>query len=161
MMKRKNGTKIVILGSADSGKTTTIENLLNRKNERVTKIEHKGTTVALDYGNTMINGERFHIFATPGQERFQFMREVLSNRLDGAILVIDNSKGITNTDKLILDNLNSNSVPYVIFCNKQDIVPGKIESPYIKEDVPIIPTTAKTGEGINEGFETLIELISN
>jgi hypothetical protein len=161
MVKRKNGTKIVILGSADSGKTTTIENLLNRKNERITKIEHKGTTVALDYGNTMINGERFHIFATPGQERFQFMREVLSNGLDGAILVIDNSKGITNTDKLIIENLNSNSVPYVIFCNKQDIVPGKIKSPYIKEDVPIIPTTANTGKGINEGFETLIELISN
>lgn len=161
MIKQKNGTKIVILGSADSGKTTTIENLLNRKNERVTKIEHKGTTVALDYGNTMINGERLHIFATPGQERFQFMREVLSNGLDGAIVVIDNSKGITDTDKQIMENLNSNNVPYVIFCNKQDIVPGKIESPHIKENIPIVPTTAKTGEGIHEGLETLIELMEN
>ncbi len=161
MIKQKNGTKIVILGSADSGKTTTIENLLNRKNERVTKIEHKGTTVALDYGNTVINGERLHIFATPGQERFQFMREVLSNGLDGAIVVIDNSKGITDTDKQIMENLNSNNVPYVIFCNKQDIVPGKIESPHIKENIPIVPTTAKTGEGIHEGLETLIELMEN
>ncbi len=160
-MERKKGTKIVILGSADSGKTTTIENILNRKKEKVTKIEHKGTTVALDYGNTMINGERIHIFATPGQERFHFMRQILSNGLDGAIVVIDNSKGITNTDKQILENLNSNNVPYVIFCNKQDIVPGKIESPHIRADAPIVPTTAKTGEGINEGLETLLELMEN
>lgn len=159
MIERKKGTKIVILGSADSGKTTTIENILERKDERVTKIEHKGTTVALDYGNTVVNGERLHIFATPGQERFHFMRQILSNGLNGAIVVIDNSKGITDTDKQIIDNLNSNDVPYVIFCNKQDIVPGKIESPHIKESIPIIPTTAKTGEGIHEGLETLLELM--
>ncbi len=161
MMERKKGTKIVILGSADSGKTTTIENLLNRKNERVTKIEHKGTTVALDYGNTVINGERIHIFATPGQERFQFMREILSNGLDGAIVVVDNSNGITEVDKKIMDNLNSNNVPYVIFCNKQDIAPGNIESPYIKENTPIVPTTAKTGAGIHEGLETLMNIMKN
>lgn len=159
MIERKKGTKIVILGSANSGKTTTIENILERKDERVTKIEHKGTTVALDYGNTVVNGERLHIFATPGQERFHFMRQILSNGLDGAIVVIDNSKGLTDTDKQIIDNLNSNNVPYVVFCNKQDIVPGKIESPHIKENIPIIPTTAKTGEGIHEGLETLLELM--
>jgi len=159
MTERKKGAKIVIFGSADSGKTTTIENILEKKEEKVTKIECKGTTVALDYGNAMINGEKFHIFATPGQERFQFMREILSNGLDGAIVVIDNSRGITDTDKQIMDNLNSNNVPYVIFCNKQDIVPGKIESPHIKEDIPIIPTTAKFGEGIHEGLETLLELM--
>lgn len=159
MIKRKKGTKIVILGSADSGKTTTIENILDRKDEKVTKIEHAGTTVALDYGNTVVDGERLHIFATPGQERFQFMREILSNGLDGAIVVIDNSKGLTNTDKQIMDNLNSNGVPYVIFCNKQDIVPGKIESPHIKENIPIVPTTAKTGEGVHDGLETLLNLM--
>ncbi|MGB9937134.1 MAG: GTP-binding protein [Methanobacterium sp.] len=161
MIERKKGTKIVILGSADSGKTTTIENLLNRKNERVTKIEHKGTTVALDYGNTVIDGERIHIFATPGQERFQFMREILSNGLDGAIVIVDNSNGVTDVDKKIMDNLNSNNVPYVIFCNKQDIAPGSLESPYIKDDTPIVPTTAKTGEGIQEGLETLMDLMKN
>ncbi len=149
------GTKIVILGSADSGKTTTISRIL----KKVTMVEEKGTTVALDYGNTIINGEKVHIFATPGQERFQFMREVLSNGLDGAILVMDNSRGITDTDLDIMNNLNSNQVPYVIFCNKQDIKRGRIESPYIKDSIPIIPTTARTGDGIREGLETLLKLM--
>ncbi len=158
-MQRKKGIKIVILGSADSGKTTTIENILKSKKEKVTKIERKGTTVAFDYGNAMVNGEKLHIFATPGQERFQFMREVLSNGLDGAILVLDNSKGITVTDINILKKLNSTDVPYVIFCNKQDIASGKIESQHFKENIPVIPTCARTGEGIKEGLETLLGLM--
>lgn len=158
-MTRKKETKIVILGSADSGKTTTLETLLNRKNEKVTKIEFNGTTVALDYGNTTVNGEKIHIFATPGQERFKFMREVLSNNLSGAIVVIDNSIGVTNTDIQIMENLNSDNIPYVVFANKQDIAPGDLESEYIKSNIPIIPTTAKAGEGIQEGLEVLLKLV--
>jgi small GTP-binding protein domain len=158
-MTRKKETKIVILGSADSGKTTTLETLLNRRNEKVTKIEFNGTTVALDYGNTTINGERIHIFATPGQERFKFMRDILSNGLSGAIVVIDNSKGVTNTDMRIMEDLNSTNVPYIVFSNKQDIAPGDLESEHISQNVPIIPTTAKTGEGIQEGLEVLLKLV--
>lgn len=158
---RKKETKIVILGSADSGKTTTLETLLNRRNEKVTKIECNGTTVSLDYGNTVINGERIHIFGSPGQERFKFMREILSNNLNGAIVVIDNSIGVTDIDIQIIENLNNSNVPYVVFANKQDISPGNLESEYIRSHIPIIPTTAKAGEGIQEGLEVLLELISN
>jgi len=157
-MKRKKETKIVILGSADSGKTTTIENLLNRKDEKVTRIEHKGTTVALDYGNTMIDGEKIHIFASPGQERFKFMREILSNGMSGAIVVIDSSVGITSTDQNIIQRLNNSTVPYVIYANKQDLAPGNFEE---IRNIPVIPTIATTGEGIHQGLEVLLELIKN
>ena len=68
-MTRKKETKIVILGSYNSGKTTTLENLCDKK----TKIEYNGTTIALDYGNIKIDGEKVHIFGSPGQERFEFM----------------------------------------------------------------------------------------
>jgi small GTP-binding protein len=160
-MTRKKGTKIVILGSADSGKTTTLEALLNRRNEKVTKIECNGTTVSLDYGNMIINGEKIHIFGSPGQERFKFMREILSHGLSGAIVVIDNSKGVTNTDIQIIENLNNNSIPYVVFANKQDIAPGNLESEYIKPNIPVIPTTAKVGDGIQDGLEVLLKLVEN
>jgi len=160
-MIRKKETKIVILGSADSGKTTTLETLLNRRNEKVTKIECNGTTVSLDYGNTVINGERIHIFGSPGQERFKFMREILSHNINGAIVVIDNSIGVTNVDIQIMENLNNSEVPYVVFANKQDIAPGSLESEYIMPHIPVIPTTAKAGDGIQEGLEVLLERISN
>ncbi|WP_338036868.1 MULTISPECIES: GTP-binding protein [Methanobacterium] len=158
-MTRKKVTKIVILGSADSGKTTVIETLLNRREEKVTKIECNGTTVSLDYGNTVINGEKVHIFGTPGQERFKFMREILTTNLSGAIVVVDNSVGVTDMDIRILETLNSGNIPYVIFVNKQDIAPGDLESEYIKPHTPLIPTTATTGEGIQEGLEVLLNLV--
>ena len=154
---RKKETKIVVLGSYNSGKTTTLENICQKK----AKIEYNGTTIALDYGNTMINGEKIHIFGSPGQERFEFMREILSQGLDGAIVVIDSSKGISNVDETILNKLNIKDVPYVLFANKQDISPNIVEHHIIKPETPIIPTVATNGVGVEEGLLTLIQMIKN
>ena len=159
MIQRKRN-KIVILGTADSGKTTTIETILERKKEKVTKIEYKGTTVALDYGNTVVDGQRIHIFATPGQDRFKFMREILSNGIDGAIVVIDSLIGVTTTDEDILTELNNKCIPYVIFANKQDLYQGIPESECIKDDATIIPTIAVEGKGIHEGLLELLKLMN-
>jgi uncharacterized protein len=154
-MKRRNKeTKIVILGSYNSGKTTTLENLCNT----MTKIEYNGTTIALDYGNIMVEGRKLHIFSTPGQERFKFMREILSHGLKGAIVVIDSSKGLTSTDKNIINRLKTNNIPYVIFANKQDINPGELDQ-YGISNVPIIPTIASEGKGIEDGLKILLELM--
>ena len=152
---RKKETKIVVLGSYNSGKTTTLENICQKK----AKIEYNGTTIALDYGNTIIEGEKIHIFGSPGQERFEFMREILSQGLDGAIVVIDSSKGISNVDETILTKLNIKDVPYVLFANKQDIKPNIIEHHIIKPETPIIPTIATSGKGIGEGLLTLLHMI--
>jgi len=155
-MKKKE-LKIVVLGSYNSGKTTTLENICQKK----AKIEYKGTTIALDYGNTEIDGEKVHIFGSPGQERFEFMRDILSNGLDGAIVVIDSSKGISNVDEAILNKLNLQDVPYVLFANKQDISSSVIEHHTIKPETPIIPTVATSGQGVGEGILLLIHMIKN
>jgi small GTP-binding protein len=154
---RKKEIKIVVLGSYNSGKTTTLENICQKK----AKIEYNGTTIALDYGNTIIDGEKVHIFGSPGQERFEFMREILSQGLDGAIVVIDSSKGIRNVDETILNKLNLQDVPYVLFANKQDIGSCVIEHNTIKSETPIIPTIATSGKGVGEGLLLLLQMIKN
>jgi small GTP-binding protein len=156
-MKRKKELKIVVLGSYNSGKTTTLENICQKK----TKIEYKGTTIALDYGNTTINGEKVHIFGSPGQERFEFMREILSQGLDGAIVVIDSSKGVGTVDEAIITKLNVQNIPYVLFANKQDLSTSIIEHHLIKPETPIIPTVATSGHGVGDGLLTLIEMVKN
>lgn len=156
-MTRKKELKIVVLGSYNSGKTTTLENICEKK----TKIEYNGTTIALDYGNKIIAGEKVHIFGSPGQERFEFMREILSNKIDGAIVVIDSSKGVRDGDEKIIDKLNLKQVPYVLFANKQDINSCTIEHPKLKPETPIIPTVAINGEGVEQGFLTLLEMVKN
>ena len=147
----------MVLGSYNSGKTTTLENICQKK----AKIEYNGTTISLDYGNTIIDGEKVHIFGSPGQERFEFMREILSQGLNGAIVVIDSSKGISKVDETILNKLNIKDVPYVLFANKQDISTCAIEHSIIKPETPIIPTVATSGEGVEEGLLTLLEMIRN
>jgi small GTP-binding protein len=153
-MKRQKETKIVILGSYDSGKTTTLECICQEN----TKIDYKGTTIALDYGNTFIGGEKIHLFGSPGQERFRFMREILSEGLDGAIVVIDNCKGVTPIDQEILERLHQDQVPYVVFANKQDLHSGELE---IGFEAPIIPTIAREGDGVMGGLELLLEMVNS
>lgn len=154
-MKRE--LKIVILGAYHSGKTTTLEKIC----KRTTKVEYNGTTIALDYGNTILDGMKIHIFGSPGQDRFKFMREILSKGLNGAIVVVDSTKGPTNTDAEIIKNLNENRIPYVIFANKQDLKREDFDIEDVLPEVPIIPTVAKDGTGIHQGLELLLELIQN
>jgi hypothetical protein len=155
MKVRTKETKIVILGSYNSGKTTTLENIC----EKMTKVEYNGTTISLDYGNITVDGKKVHIFTTPGQERFKFMREILTQGLDGAIVVIDSSRGLTSTDQNIIKRLNKNQIPYVVFANKQDIVSDDLDFNGI--DAPIIPTIAREGEGVEDGLNLLLTLIGS
>jgi small GTP-binding protein len=153
-MKRNKEIKIVVLGAFNSGKTTTLECICHNK----AKIEYKGTTTSLDYGNTMILGEKVHLFGSPGQERFSFMREILSEGLDGAIVVVDNSQGITHTDQEIIKGLDTSQVPYVVFANKQDLNSSELKLAY---EAPVIPTIAQEGNGIVEGLELLLKMVKS
>ena len=150
---REKETKILILGSYNSGKTTTLENICHNK----AKVEYNGTTISLDYGNTQIDGKKVHLFASPGQERFRFMREVLSRGMDGAIVVVDNSQGVTDLDLEIIQTLHQGQVPYVVFANKQDLNTAELDLNGFKAQ--IIPTTAHEGKGIQEGLDLLLNMV--
>ena len=150
---REKETKILILGSYNSGKTTTLENICHNK----AKVEYNGTTISLDYGNTQIDGKKVHLFASPGQERFRFMREVLSRGMDGAIVVVDNSQGVTALDLEIMETLHQGQVPYVVFANKQDLNTAELDLNGFKAQ--IIPTTAHEGKGVQEGLDLLLNMV--
>ncbi|MDK2790307.1 MAG: uncharacterized protein PWP15_814 [Methanothermococcus sp.] len=115
--REKEEIKIVVMGSQDVGKTTLMENLL----DNVSKVEHNGTTVAIDYGKTILNGKKVHFFGTPGQEKFEFMREIALTGADFVIVVLDGSVGLRNVDKKIIDVLNTKKIPYIVFINKMDL----------------------------------------
>lgn len=114
---KKEEIKIVVMGSQDVGKTTLMENLLGS----IGKVEHNGTTIAIDYGKTILNGKKVHFFGTPGQERFEFMREIALTGADFVILVLDGCVGLRNVDEKIIEVLNAKKIPYIVFINKMDI----------------------------------------
>ncbi len=92
--------KIIFTGPVGAGKTTAINSIsdippikTDAAASDMTKSKKSGTTVAMDYG--MINldgGEKIHLYGTPGQERFDFMWDILVNGGIGLILLLDNSR---------------------------------------------------------------------
>ncbi|MGC8468123.1 MAG: GTP-binding protein [Acidithiobacillus sp.] len=91
--------KVIIAGPVGSGKTTALQSLFDgqalttdaRHSEAEGDPEKKTTTVAMDYGviSCPDRPERVHVYAIPGQERFQFMWEILGRNTDGLIVLLD------------------------------------------------------------------------
>ncbi len=92
--------KIIFTGPVGAGKTTAIDAISDIKTIKtdehasdMTKSRKPQTTVAMDYG--LINlgdDERVHLYGTPGQERFDFMWDILTKGGIGLILLLDNTR---------------------------------------------------------------------
>jgi len=85
--------KIVVGGPVGAGKSTLIRTLSQSEvvDTDVPASEAIGkptTTVALDHGMLRLDGHLLHLFGTPGQERFDFMWEVLSEGALGVLLLV-------------------------------------------------------------------------
>lgn len=92
--------KIIFAGPVGSGKTTSISAVSDimvvgteaKASDDVSK-RKENTTVAMDYGVLNLEGgKRVHLYGTPGQERFNFMWEILSEHAIGFIILIDSAR---------------------------------------------------------------------
>jgi signal recognition particle receptor subunit beta len=92
--------KIIFTGPVGAGKTTAISVLsdtppvsTDARASDMTKDRKSATTVALDYGvMTLSDGEKIHLYGTPGQERFDFMWDILTQGGIGLVLLMDNTR---------------------------------------------------------------------
>ncbi|MDE2371755.1 MAG: ATP/GTP-binding protein [Burkholderiales bacterium] len=91
--------KIVFAGPVGAGKTEAVKVLSDIEvvsteataSDDVRKIKAQ-TTVAMDYGvMKLANGDIVRLYGTPGQERFMFMWEILSETALGIVLLLDGS----------------------------------------------------------------------
>jgi small GTP-binding protein len=114
--------KIVVFGAFGAGKTTLIKTLDPESSHVEAGCTGGTTTVALDYGRVQANGTHIHIFGTPGQERFEFARDIIGRGMDGAILLIDATSPVDAFIHHLYDSLSAASIPFVIFLNKSDSI---------------------------------------
>lgn len=118
--------KIIFTGPVGAGKTTAIQSMsdipiisTNEAASDMTKQRKSNTTVAMDYGQIKIgNKERIHLYGTPGQERFDFMWEILTKGALGLILLLDNSRENPQQD------LKFYTQAFSDFINKGELVVG-------------------------------------
>ncbi|MDP2233012.1 MAG: ATP/GTP-binding protein, partial [Actinomycetota bacterium] len=89
--------KVVVTGPFNAGKTTFIkavsEITVLSTERQVSDASGEGggeTTVAMDFGRiTVSDNVVLYLFGTPGQERFSFMWETLSEGMLGFVLLVD------------------------------------------------------------------------
>jgi len=98
----KNVSKIIFTGPVGAGKSTAINAISDTPvistEQRATddvKNRKETTTVAMDYGILKLDqGESIHLYGTPGQQRFNFMWEILVEKALGIVILVDSA----NTD---------------------------------------------------------------
>jgi uncharacterized protein len=122
--------KMVVTGPFSAGKTefiSTISEIDVVSTERkITSSAEKikdQTTVAMDFGRITVDDDLvLYLFGTPGQRRFDFMWEILSEGMLGFIVMVDSTKPETFREaKRILETFQGySSTPYVVAANKQD-----------------------------------------
>jgi small GTP-binding protein len=92
--------KIIFTGPVGAGKTTCIKSISDiepitteEEASDMTTRRKPNTTVALDYGMIRLGpNEKVHLYGTPGQERFNFMWDILTKGGIGLILLLDNTR---------------------------------------------------------------------
>jgi uncharacterized protein len=119
-MEEERKLKIVIFGAFGAGKTTLIKTIDPESKHIEANCAGGTTTVALDFGRIQKDGCHIHIFGTPGQERFEFAREIIATGMDGAILLVDATSQIDDFTRHLSDSLHAAKVPFIVFLNKCD-----------------------------------------
>ncbi len=166
--------KMVVTGPFSAGKTEFIKTVseidvvsternISSEAERI----KAQTTVAMDFGRITVDDSLvLFLFGTPGQKRFDFMWEILSEGMLGFIVMVDSTRPETFREASnVLNAFRSFSpTPYVIAANKQDM-----EDAWDMDDIRIalrldpedqlVPCVAREKESVKQVLLALLENI--
>ncbi len=141
--------KVVVTGPVGAGKTSFIRNIseipaVDTDVRSTIDIGKATTTVAMDYGLIHLGDDEIHLFGTPGQDRFSFMWDILSEGAIGFILLVDSTNPSTfPLARKILDYVLSRfPIPYMVGITKNDISPSW-DPDFIAEYLEVEPSRVR------------------
>lgn len=160
---------VTILGHVDHGKTTLLDRI--RKTD-IAGGESGGITqkIGAYTVDTPKSGEITFI-DTPGHEAFSAMRGRGAQVADIVILVVAANEGVKPQTRESISLIQNAKVPFIVALTKIDLAAANVEQ--VKRelvslglslegqggDIPVVPVSAKTGEGIPDLLE-MISLVS-
>jgi small GTP-binding protein len=171
--RRRGGqaVKVVVTGPFAAGKTTlirTISEITVLSTERgitdSTRKRKAETTVAMDFGRITIDRDLvLYLFGTPGQDRFDFMWEILGEGMIGYLLLVDASRedSVQEAAGILAAFRTMARVPYVVALNRAsgddhalaESVRSRLEIP---NDVAIMSCDATDKESVKNVLLALL-----
>jgi uncharacterized protein len=169
--------KMVVTGPFSAGKTEFIrsvseidvvstERKISGAREKAVK---ESTTVAMDFGRITVDDDLvLYLFGTPGQRRFDFMWEILSEGMLGFVVMVDSTRPETFREaRSILETFRAYApTPYVVAANKQDIneaweVDDMRHALRLDSKVKLLPCTATDRDSVKGILLELLYAILN
>ncbi len=166
--------KLVVTGMFNAGKTTFVNTLSNIdpvNTDRVTRNKNEAkvkaiTTIAMDYGKVSVNGDvDIHLFGTPGQDRFDFMRDLLADGMHGFIFMVDSTDrhSLKQATEQLTVFRKRGKVPYLLAANKADrkgLSSAEIRKQLnLSQRQPVVPCIATDKASARAVVEQLVDMI--
>ena len=166
--------KMVVTGPFNSGKTEFIQTVseidvvsTERKISSEAERLKESTTVAMDFGRITVDKELvLYLFGTPGQKRFDFMWEILSEGMLGFIVMVDSTRPETFREaRGILETFRAYApTPYIVTANKQDLddaweVGDMRIALRLDPEVKLLPCVSVDKESVKENLLELLQEI--
>jgi uncharacterized protein len=163
--------KIVVTGPFAAGKTTlirTISEITVLSTEKditdATKSRKAETTVAMDFGRITIDHDLvLYLFGTPGQDRFDFMWEILGEGMLGYVLLLDahRPESLDEAVGILAAFQKMAKVPFVVALNRAEGNDPDAESRVraalnLEPTVPVVPCDATDRQSVKNVLLALL-----
>ena len=160
--------KVAIIGRPNVGKSTLFNRLVGRRLALVD--DEPGVTRDRREGEGRIADLSFTIVDTAGLEEGE--AETLAGRMraqtemalidcDAILFVLDARAGVTNADRHFAERLRRAGKPIIVIANKAESTAGKagVYEAFALGLGDPIPFSAEHGEGINDLYDALVEVL--
>lgn len=164
--------KFVITGPFAAGKTTLVKTMSEipvvgtetAVTDDTSSIK-TNTTVSMDFGKLSLIDEdmivELSLFGTPGQQRFNFMWDVLAEGMDGYVVLVDlgRPESFEEASGIIAHFARISDAPFVIGANKGSGDPAQLEGVAESLGVPGAHVVACDATDQDSARDTLLALL--